>query len=441
MESLLGTARSAAIFFRAVAFCKKMNHLRAFTSSIASAARDLTREMTSRMDESSSSVGRKYTIEGKVLQEERLLSEGGFGFVYLARDVSSNVPYVLKKILCQDKERYELACREIEIYEKLPLHSNLVKYYGHTIEKDSRSREVVLLLEFCPGGHLFNLMQKFPSGVPLEQILKALRDVTAGLVALHGMNPPVQHRDLKLENVLLNASGNYVILDFGSWSSEDPDLSKLSRDELMRFEETVERYTTLMYRPPEMADLYKGFKVSGKVDIWMIGCILFTLMNNKHPFQNASNLAIVNCRYQFDQNECKRYPSKLMELCAWLLAQNPVDRPSASELKQLLENWDSQINESLLLPQQVLDRLEKDARLYGLPSVPRSNRKEKKANGQIAIEAAVAAGDAAWGPTAQSSHPNSGWEANFASPTVVNLLDMKSPSKRKSDHSIPDLLG
>jgi serine/threonine protein kinase len=421
------------IFFFTAGLIVKMNHFRAFTNSIASAARDLTRDLSTKLEEKSASVGKQYSIGGKVLQEERLISEGGFGFVYLAREISTNEQYVLKKMLCQDKERYDLACREVEILEKLPLHANLVKYYGHIIEKDSRHREVILLLEFCPGGHVYDMMLKYQGAVPAEVIMKVLRDVTAGLVALHGMMPPIQHRDLKLENVLLSSSGNYVLLDFGSWSSEAPDLSTLPRDELMKFGEVVERYTTLMYRPPEMADLYKGFKISGKVDIWMLGCILFTLINNKHPFQNASNLAIVNCRYQFDQSECKRYSPKLVELCAWLLAQNPDDRPTASHLEQLLQRWEDRIEEPLNLPKQVMERIEKDARLYGIPSAGR--RKEAKPCGEV--QAAVTAGQTAWGSVDASVEPK-GWQANFT--TDDNLLDISNASSKKVE-SIPDLLG
>ena len=407
-----------------------MNHFRAFTNSIASAARDLTKDISSKMDDKAVSVGKRYTIGGRDLQEGKLLSEGGFGFVYLAHDIRTNTPYVLKKLLCQDKERLDLARREIEIFEKLPLHPNLVRYFGHIIENDSRSKEVVLLLEYCPGGHLFDLMQKSQGTVPFDAVMKVLRDVTAGLMALQKMNPPVQHRDLKLENVLLNDSGNFVLLDFGSWSSEAPDLSKLPRDQLMNFGDTVERYTTLMYRPPEMADLYKGFKISGKVDIWMVGCILFTLMNNKHPFQNASNLAIVNCRYQFDQAECKRYPQKLVELCAWLLAQNPDDRPSAVQLKSILDEWDARIDDPLLLPRQVIDRIEKDARLYGIPSSV-GRDKVKKA----ALSAAVASGDAVW--TSSATSATNGWEANFN-----NLIDIHHEKEAEPESSpIPDLLG
>ena len=165
----------------------------------------------------------------------------------------------------------------------------------------------------------------------------------------------------------------------------------------------------------------------------MLGCILFTLINNKHPFQNASNLAIVNCRYQFDQSECKRYSPKLVELCAWLLAQNPDDRPTASHLEQLLQRWEDRIEEPLNLPKQVMERIEKDARLYGIPSAGRM--KEIKQSGEV--QASVTAGEAPWGSVDASVEPK-GWQANFTSED--NLLDISNASPKKVE-SLPDLLG
>ena len=49
-----------------------------------------------------------------------------------------------------------------------------------------------------------------------------------------------------------------------------------------------------MYRPPEIADLYQGFKVNEKVDIWMVGCVTYTLCFFQHPFLEAQTLAISN---------------------------------------------------------------------------------------------------------------------------------------------------
>ena len=349
-----------------------MQQFKAFTNSFTAAAKEFARDITSATNDGVST-GRQYIINGKSVVEERLLSEGGFGFVYLVRDQNGSMKYVVKKILCMDKEHFDMAMREVELFEKLPVHANLVKYYGHTILKDARNREVIILLEYCPGGHLYDLMKRHPEGVPAPNIVRSLLDISKGLSVLHSMSPPVQHRDLKLENVLMSSSGNYVLLDFGSWSSDSPDLSQLAREDLMRFGDSVERYTTLMYRPPEMADLYKGFKVSTKVDIWMLGCILFTLINNRHPFQDASNLAIVNCKFSHDVDMCKKRPAKLVDLCYWLLAQNPGDRPDSDQLVALLEKWD---DEPLSLPGSVIERIEKDHKLYGVPTACLSRKKK-----------------------------------------------------------------
>jgi AP2-associated kinase len=51
--------------------------------------------------------------------------------------------------------------------------------------------------------------------------------------------------------------------------------------------EGFEKNTTLMYRPPEMLDQYSKFDIDFKADIWMIGCILYTLCYAKHPFMDA----------------------------------------------------------------------------------------------------------------------------------------------------------
>lgn len=52
----------------------------------------------------------------------------------------------------------------------------------------------------------------------------------------------------------------------------------------MIYEEEWEKNTTLMYRPPEMADLFLKYEVSEKVDVWMLGCVLYTLCFFIHPF-------------------------------------------------------------------------------------------------------------------------------------------------------------
>jgi cyclin G-associated kinase len=63
-------------------------------------------------------------------------------------------------------------------------------------------------------------------------------------------------------------------------------------------EEELAKQTTPMYRAPEMLDLYNNFKIDKQVDIWALGCVLFVLCFNKHPFEDAAKLRIINGKYQ-----------------------------------------------------------------------------------------------------------------------------------------------
>ena len=98
-----------------------------------------------------------------------------------------------------------------------------------------------------------------------------LKDVCRGILHMHSQNPPIAHRDIKVENVLLQ-NKKFKLCDFGSASSQVLDydgsasLPQAAIDEMF---EDFERYTTLMYRPPEMIDKYLKWNVSTKVDIWV----------------------------------------------------------------------------------------------------------------------------------------------------------------------------
>jgi len=65
-----------------------------------------------------------------------------------------------------------------------------------------------------------------------------------------------------------------------------------------------------MYRPPEMCDMYSKYLVNEKVDIWMLGCIFYSLMYKKQPFQDAQKLSIINAHYYIPDNNT--YSEKLV---------------------------------------------------------------------------------------------------------------------------------
>jgi len=86
-----------------------------------------------------------------------------------------------------------------------------------------------------------------------------------------------------------------------------------------------------------MCDPYQKQIVCEKVDIWMLGCILYTMCFYKHPFQEMTKLSIVNAAYSFPAEH--PYPQKMIDLIRLLLTPNPKTRPSIYEVCDLLASY------------------------------------------------------------------------------------------------------
>jgi len=107
------------------------------------------------------------------------------------------------------------------------------------------------------------------------------------VLELHHQNPPIAHRDLKLENFLLAKSGVYKLCDFGS-CVEGPQSLHTKEDRAREAEHVLKR-TTAMYRSPELADvegtaMFGAGELTEAVDVWAMGCVLFTMAFFKQPF-------------------------------------------------------------------------------------------------------------------------------------------------------------
>ena len=153
---------------------------------------------------------------------------------------------------------------------------------------------------------------------------------------MHNQNPPIAHRDIKVENVLLH-NKKFKLCDFGSASTATLCHQGMTEDAIDEVFETYERYTTMMYRPPEMIDKYRRSNVSTKVDIWMLGCVAYTLCYAQHPFMESQKLAICNAVYHFPQNP--PVPSKLQDLIRLMLIPDPEQRPNITKLLAVLDNY------------------------------------------------------------------------------------------------------
>ena len=98
------------------------------------------------------------------------------------------------------------------------------------------------------------------------------------------------HRDLKIENVLKSQDGAWKLCDFGSCTRKCYS-SKLTAEEREAAAEEIEKVTTPIMRAPEQLDLFKGYPLTDKIDIWALACIMYTLMYHKSPFEPGQKLA------------------------------------------------------------------------------------------------------------------------------------------------------
>ena len=85
-----------------------------------------------------------------------------------------------------------------------------------------------------------------------------------------------------------------------------------------------------MYRAPEMVDLYRNQEVGEKVDVWALGCILYSLCYIDHPFAEESSLQILNAAYTIPS--APPHPPRIHRLIRALLEPDPAIRPPAAHV-------------------------------------------------------------------------------------------------------------
>lgn len=236
---------------------------------------------------------------------EKYLSEGGFAHVYVVkvpRDGGKSDVAVLKRVAVPDKEQLTNMRTEVETMKKLKGHKHIVTYIdSHASQLKGGGFEVFLLMEYCNGGGLIDFMNtRLQHRLTEPEILAIFSDVAEGVACMHYLKPPLLHRDLKVENVLITSRGSskiYKLCDFGSTAQPRPAASNAAEGRLI--EDDVQRHTTLQYRSPEMIDVYRKQPIDEKSDIWALGVLLYKLCYYTTPFEEQGQMAILNATFKF----------------------------------------------------------------------------------------------------------------------------------------------
>ncbi|VDP73877.1 unnamed protein product [Schistosoma mattheei] len=201
-------------------------------------------------------LGSSISVGQLSLKVKRIIAEGGYGIVYEAQDVNENTSYALKK--------------------QLNGHPNILKFFSAASVGKEKMKvigtEFLIVTEFCKGGQLDKYLpaSKCENPLPPNVILQIFHQCCRGVQHMHGQCPPVIHRDLKIENLLLTDNFIIKLCDFGSATtitySPDQSWTALKRGSV---QEELERFTTPMYRAPEMLDLYQNYLIGTPSDIWV----------------------------------------------------------------------------------------------------------------------------------------------------------------------------
>lgn len=138
--------------------------------------------------------GRTIDIGNLKVNIRNAIAEGGFSSVYLARDVNGSKQYALKHIICNDEESLQLVKKEISTMKLLKGHPNVVSLCADAIFNMSRTKEALLVMEYCEQS-LVNVLESRGAGFFEEkQVLTIFRDICNAVFAMHCQSPPIAHR-------------------------------------------------------------------------------------------------------------------------------------------------------------------------------------------------------------------------------------------------------
>lgn len=282
--------------------------------------------------------GTKVQVGNHRVVIEKYLSEGGFAHVYvvrLPRPVDGADLAVLKRVAVPDKEHLANMRTEVETMKKLKGHKHIVRYIdSHASQLKGGGYEVFLLMEYCSGGGLIDFMNtRLRNRLTEPEILQIFSDVAEGVACMHYLRPPLLHRDLKVENVLISTSGSsktYKLCDFGSAAPPRPAATSAAEGRLI--EDDVQRHTTLQYRSPEMIDVYRKQPIDEKSDVWALGVFLYKLCYYTTPFEEVGQMAILNASFKYPAHP--PFSDNLKMLIAAMLRENPSKRPNIYQVLQ-----------------------------------------------------------------------------------------------------------
>jgi serine/threonine protein kinase len=265
---------------------------------------------------------------------QSLISIGGMGEVYLARDTSpkSEGRPVALKILRRHLivsshavDRFETEARAASAL----CHPNIVTIY----ESGKSPAGLFIAMEWLDGVTFRAIMDA--GRVEIADALDWGAQAARGLSVAHSAG--ILHRDIKPENIMLCKDGVVKILDFGLARHEGavgPEPNSMGASGTI----SGTLSGTLLYMPPE---ILRGETATSSSDVFSLGVLLYQLTAGRHPFAGETPLDV------FEAIECRAVPAvntlrsgvplEVDQMILRMLERRPEARPSANEAREMFE--------------------------------------------------------------------------------------------------------
>lgn len=240
------------------------------------------------------------------------LGEGSYGSVWKSIHIKTGTVTAIKRVPVEND--LDEILNEIKIMKQCR-SAYIISYYGSYF-KDS---ELWIVMEYCGGGSVSDLMKILDKTLTEEQIAVVVRDSIKGLAYLHSIRKI--HRDIKAGNILLSMKGESKLADFGVSGQLSDTLAKRN---------TV--IGTPFWMAPEVIQEV-GYDI--KADIWSLGITVIEMAEGKPPHSNVHPMRaifMIPSRPPPKFTEPEKWSKEMNDFLSKCLTKNPDQRPTADEL-------------------------------------------------------------------------------------------------------------
>jgi len=247
-----------------------------------------------------------------------VVGKGSFGKVNLCLHKLTGKLLAMKSLPIQylsTKGNKDKFYNEIEMLRMLK-HKNVIRLY----ETFKAKNLLIIVLELCGGGNLLDYIKKRKTiAEPVAKI--AFKQILEAVAYCHSKG--ITHRDIKLENILINEEGEIKLCDFGV-------SKRFTKGELLN-----ERCGTLIYIPPEM---FLETPYDGTLsDVWSLGIVLYIMLYGNLPFQ-GDGIGVLKEKIISDKVPLRnKISNTARKLITRMLSKDPSSRPSVKGIDGCLD--------------------------------------------------------------------------------------------------------